>query len=163
MSVWDDVRGQDRVIELLRRSVAGDRLAHGYAFYGPHGCGRRLVASKLAQSLFCPEVPNEQLDACGRCPSCKQLAAGSHPDLLEVGLPPGKRSIPLERLIGEPEKRGREGLCYELAMRPLAADRRIAIIDDADTLAVDGANALLKTLEEPPAGALLILIAESAE
>ena len=77
--------------------------------------------------------------------------------------PADKKSIPIDLLIGDREKRGREGLCYELAMRPLAADRRIAIIDDADTLAVDGANALLKTLEEPPAGALLILIAESAE
>ena len=163
MSIWDEVRGQDIAIDLLRRSVQRERLAHGYAFHGPPGSGRKLVARKLAQSLFCPEVPDEALDACGTCPSCKQIAAGSHPDLLEVKKPADKKSIPIDLLIGDREKRGREGLCYELAMRPLAADRRIAIIDDADALAVDGANALLKTLEEPPAGALLILIAESPE
>ena len=163
MSVWDEVRGQDVAVDLLRQSVARGRLAHGYAFHGLPGTGRKLVARKLAQSLFCPEVPDDQLDACGACPSCKQVAAGSHPDLLEVGLPQGKKSIPLDVLIGEPEKRGRQGLCYELAMRPLAASRRVAIIDDADLLAVEGANALLKTLEEPPAGAILILIAESPE
>ena len=161
--IWDEVRGQDIAIDLLRRSVQRGRLAHGYAFHGPPGVGRRLVARKLAQALFCEQVPDDDLDACGRCPSCKQIAAGSHPDLLEVGLPPGKKTIPLDALVGEKEKRGREGLCYELAMRPLAAPRRVAIIDDADLLAVEGANALLKTLEEPPAGAILILIAESPE
>ena len=163
MSIWDTVRGQDTAIDLLRRSVQRGRLAHGYAFHGPRGCGRRLVARKLAQSLFCPEVPDNELDACGTCPSCRQIAAGSHPDLLTVAKPADKKTIPLDALIGEPEKRGRQGLCYELSMRPLAAPRRVAIIDDADALAVEGANALLKTLEEPPAGAILILIAESPE
>ena len=160
---WQDIRGQEVAIDLLRRSVERGRLAHGYAFYGPRGVGRKLVARTLAQALFCPNIPDEDLDACGRCPSCKQVAIGSHPDLLEVGLPADKKTIPLDSLIGEPEKRGRQGLCYELSMRPLAAPRRIAIIDDADALAVEGANALLKTLEEPPAGAILILIAGSPE
>ena len=163
MSIWNEVRGQDAAVELLRRSVARGRLAHGYAFHGPKGSGRRLVARSLAQSLFCDRIADDELDACGECPSCRQFEAGAHPDLLEVRKPDGKRSIPLELLVGEPEKRGREGLCYELSMRPLAGPRRIAIIDDADTLAVEGANALLKTLEEPPAGAILILIAESPE
>ena len=162
-SIWSSVRGQDVVIDLLRRSVQRGRLAHGYAFHGPRGSGRRLVAVNLAQSLFCPNVPDDQLDACGDCPSCKQIESGGHPDLLAVKKPSDKKTIPLDVLIGDKEKRGREGLCYELAMRPLAASRRIAIIDDADALAVEGANALLKTLEEPPAGAILILIAESPE
>ena len=162
-SIWFTVRGQSVPIELLRRSASRGRLAHGYAFFGPHGTGRRLVATKLAQALFCHNIPDGELDACGTCAACKQVGAGNHPDLLSVAKPDNKRDFPIDLIAGSPERRGREGLCYELAMRPMSADRRIAIIDDAETMNAESANALLKTLEEPPPGSLVILLATSPE
>ena len=101
------------------------------------------------------------LDACGHCPACLQAAAGSHPDLETVAKPPDKSFLPLELLIGDKEHRMREGLCYRLSLRPLLGGRKIAVIDDADYLNAEGANSLLKTLEEPPPGSLLILIGTS--
>src|SRR5690606_19005868 len=71
--------------------------------------------------------------------------------------------LPMELNAGEREKRGQEGLCYELAMKPMTAGRRIAIIDDAQTMNVEAANALLKTLEEPPPGSILFLLTPSVD
>ena len=163
MSVWDDLKGQDTAVELLRRSAARGRLAHGYAFFGPGGVGKRLAARLMAQCLFCPEVPDAELDACGTCPSCKQMRAGNHPDFLAVAKPPGKRELPIDLIAGAKERRGREGLNHEIAMRPMTAGRRFAVVDDADAMNAESANALLKTLEEPPAGAVLVLIARGPE
>lgn len=161
--IWDRIRGHHRQVELFRRAIRRGRTAHAFLFVGPEGIGKRLFARTLAQCLFCREVPDEQLDACGVCPACKQVQAGTHPDLLTIACPEGKRELPIELMIGPRERRGREGLCHELAMRPMSASRRIAIIDDAQTMNAESANALLKTLEEPPPGSMLMLLTPSAE
>lgn len=143
---------------MFRRAVQRQRLAHGYLFVGPSGIGKRLFARRLVQCLFCKEVPDDALDACGNCPNCKQVDKGAHPDLIEIGCPDGKRELPLELVIGPKEQRGRTGLCYELTLSPMSAGRRVAIIDDADLMNEESANALLKTLEEPPEGSVLFLL-----
>jgi len=143
---------------MFRRAVQRGRAAHAYVFVGPDGVGKRLVARNIAQCLFCERIPDAQLDACGECPSCKQVRAGTHPDLLTVACPEGKRELPIDLISGSRENRGREGLCRDLALRPMSASRRIAIIDDADKMNEESANALLKTLEEPPPGSILFLI-----
>jgi DNA polymerase-3 subunit delta' len=117
-----------------------------------------MFARALAQCLFCREVPDEQLDACGACPDCKQVLSGSHPDLLTAGPPEGKSVFPIDVIAGPKERRGREGLCYDISLRPMMANRRIAIVDDVHLMNAEAANAFLKTLEEPPAYATLILI-----
>jgi DNA polymerase-3 subunit delta' len=80
-----------------------------------------------------------------------------------IACPEGKRELPISLMIGERDQRGREGLCHELAMRPMTASRRIAIIDDAQKMTREAANALLKTLEEPPAGSILLLLTPSTD
>jgi DNA polymerase III subunit delta' len=161
--IWHTLRGHSRQVDMFRRAVQRDRLAHGFLLVGPPGIGKRKFAQLVAQCLFCTQRTPDQLDACGTCPSCKQVVAGSHPDLLIVERPEGKQELPIDLMIGPPERRGREGLCHDLAMRPMTASRRVAIIDDAHTMNDASANALLKTLEEPPAGAILFLTApESA-
>jgi DNA polymerase-3 subunit delta' len=147
---------------MLQRAARRNRLAHAYLFLGPRGIGKKLVARTLTQALFCGHS-GELLDACGECPSCKQVRSLSHPDLFEIGCPEGKRELPIDLMIGSKERRGREGLCHDLALRPMSADRRVAIIDDAEAMNEESANALLKTLEEPPDGSLLILIAPDAD
>ena len=89
--------------------------------------------------------------------------AGSHPDFIALGCPEGKRELPIELFVGPRERRGQAGLCYELSLRPLPGSRKIAVIDDADLMNDSAANALLKTLEEPPDGAVLFLIASNPD
>lgn len=148
---------------MFRRAVRRRRTAHAYVFVGPDGVGKRLVARNIAQALFCERIPDDELDACGECPACKQVRAGTHPDLLTVACPEGKRELPIELIAGSTENRGREGLCRDLALRPMSAERRIAVIDDADKMNEESANALLKTLEEPPPGSILFLISASLD
>jgi DNA polymerase-3 subunit delta' len=160
---WHGIEGHDEIVERFRRILAGGRLAHAYLFIGPEGVGKRLFAQRLAQALLCTTRGEQALDPCGACPACRQVMAGTHPDLLVVQKPPDKAAIPLELLIGSGEKRMREGLCHDIGLKSFAGRRKIAIIDDADFLNVEGANCLLKTLEEPPPQSLLILIGTSLQ
>jgi DNA polymerase III subunit delta' len=161
--IWQNLLGHSPQIEMLQRAAARNRLAHAYLFLGPEGIGKRQVARGLAQALFCTNRPDSSLNACGKCPSCRQVLSGSHPDLFEIGLPDGKRELPIDLLVGPKERRGREGLCHDLSLRPMAGDRRVAIIDDAHTMNDESANALLKTLEEPPEGSVMMLISPELE
>ncbi len=162
-SAWTRLRGHQEQRALFERSMRNHRLSHAYILAGPDGVGKRTFARLLAQSLFCQETTEQQLEACGTCRNCRSFESGNWPDYFEIGLPDGKTEIPLDLILGSTEKRGREGLCYELSSAPLASNRRIAVIDDAQRMNLEGCNALLKTLEEPPANALILLISDSPE
>jgi DNA polymerase III subunit delta' len=151
------------MVELFRRAMQRGRGAHAYLLIGPEGIGKRLFAQTVAQCLLCERTSDADLQACGQCPACRQVRAGTHPDLLSISCPEGKRELPISLMVGEREKRGKEGLCHELAMKPMSASRRIAIIDDAQTMNAEAANALLKTLEEPPPGSILFLLTPSVD
>jgi DNA polymerase-3 subunit delta' len=160
---WQSIRGHERVVEKFRRALARRRLASTFLFVGPSGIGKRTFALALAKSLLCDRVPEERLDPCGQCPSCLQVASLNHPDVELIGKPTDKAFIPLERLIGDAEHRMRAGLCYNIALKPYSGRRKVAILDDADYLNKEGANCLLKTLEEPPPQSVLILIGTSEQ
>jgi DNA polymerase-3 subunit delta' len=151
---WHSVRGHDRVVDDLRRTLSQGRFPHAFLFVGPDGIGKRTFARTLAQALLCERAREIDLDPCGACPSCLQVEAGNHPDVLEVARPEDKHDLPI-RLIRD--------LCLALGLKPMRGARRIAIVDDADDLNDEAANAFLKTLEEPPPGAVLILVGTSAE
>ena len=137
------------------------RLASSFLFCGPEGVGKRSFALKLAQTLLCHERPAEALDPCGTCPACVQVTARTHPDLNVITKPKDKSFLPLELLIGDKEHRMRRGLCHDISLKPFMGGRKVALIDDADYLNSEGANCLLKTLEEPPPRSVLILISTS--
>lgn len=153
--------GQDQVVERFRRTLRRGRLASTYLFVGPGGVGKRCFARRLAQALFCEQVDPVELAPCGECDACRLCLAGNHPDLLEVAQRPDRSQLVLEQFVGPKENRHREGLCHDLSLKPMLGRRRIAIIDDADSFSSEVANALLKTLEEPPPRSLLILIGTS--
>ncbi len=160
--MWQGIRGHDAVGKQFERAVATGRLASTFLFLGPEGVGKRAFAGALAKALLCERNREGELAACGGCASCVQVEGKTHPDLHVVSLPEGKSEIPVDLFIGRMEKRMREGLCYEMSLAPFYGKRKIAIIEDADRLNEEGANALLKTLEEPPERSVLILIGTSA-
>lgn len=157
-----DTIGHNAVKQRFAKTLQRGRLASTFLFVGPAGVGKRTFAEDLVRVLLCqsPDAA-KSLQACGGCESCQLLAAGGHPDRLLVEKPAGKSSLPIELFVGRADHRNREGLCHDIAMRPYLSSRRVAIIDDADRLGVESANALLKTLEEPPPRSVLILIGTS--
>lgn len=160
---WHEVLNHDPAFDRFQRSLDRNRLASTYLFVGPSGIGKRHFAMKLAEALLCETTSADQIEACGRCPSCQQVQGLSHPDLILVSKPIDKAFIPLEVFIGDKEHRRREGLCHDIGLKPFRGGRKIAIIDDADFLNQEGANSLLKTLEEPPPNSLLILVGTSEQ
>jgi DNA polymerase-3 subunit delta' len=158
----DEILGQDEVVARFVRAAAVGRIGGSYLFIGPPGVGKATTALALAKSLLC-ERPRAGLAACGGCASCVQADAGSHPDIDVVARPPDRATIPLEAFIGAPEHRMRDGLCWRLLLRPALGGRKVAIILDADHLSDEAANCLLKTLEEPPDRAVIILVGTALE
>ena len=146
-----DILGQERVLNYLQAALRQDRLAHAYLFLGPEGVGKESVARALAGALNCAE-PREDGDACGYCPSCKRLAAGTHPDFLVIR--PTSRERP-PKIVIDQIREFRRVTNYP----PVAGGWRVALIKPGEDLRDDSANALLKTLEEPPPQNLLILTA----
>jgi DNA polymerase-3 subunit delta' len=146
---WAGIVGQPGAVALLRRAVARDRIAHAYAFIGPPGVGRRLTARAFAQALLC------SAQGCGQCRTCRRVAAGQHPDCqLIVPTPPrdnpkGTATIRIEQV--------RE-LAHGAALAPLEARRKVFVLDDAERMTLPTAQALLKTLEEPPPRTHLVLV-----
>ncbi|MGY8767435.1 MAG: DNA polymerase III subunit [Pirellulales bacterium] len=160
---WDEIQGHEKIVTSFRQAVARGRLASTFLFVGPEAIGKKKFAIQLAQSLLCDTNEETALESCGTCDACLQVKAGSHPDLLFLKKPAGKSRIPVELLIGERKNRMRQGLCYDITLRSFCGGRKIAIIDDADFLNQEGANCLLKTLEEPPLGSVIILISRNLQ
>lgn len=141
--------GHDDIRARLHAAAQRDRLAHALLFTGPAGVGKSLVALELAARLLC-EV--SAAAPCGDCAACAQVGAGTHPDFLRVGLVSGKKEISIEAI---------RQLKRAMLMRAVRGPRKVGVIDDADRLSLAAQNALLKTLEEPPRGAVLILVTPS--
>ncbi|MEW6252074.1 MAG: DNA polymerase III subunit delta' [Planctomycetota bacterium] len=164
---FSDVQHQDRALSILRRALRSGRTHHAYLLEGPEGVGKELAARALAARLLCEaETRPLDADACGDCRACRLLAAGNHPDfhLIHRGL----HKFHPDRVI-----RGGKGLFLVVdlirqfliepaAMKPAQGRRRVFIIRDAERMNEQAQNALLKTLEEPPGAAVLILITSSA-
>ncbi len=159
---WQGILGHDEVAERFRLALIRGRLASSFLFVGPKGIGKFAFALRFAQTLLCQERDPRNLAPCGQCDSCRQVELRTHPDLAIVARPADKAFVPLELLIGDKEHRMREGLCHQIGIKPFMGVRKIGVIDDADYLNAEGANCLLKTLEEPPPRSVLILIGTSA-
>jgi DNA polymerase-3 subunit delta' len=157
------ILGQDLIHERFRKALSRDRLASTFLFVGQDGVGKRAFAHFLAQALLCEQSPPPRLEPCGTCPACQQVAAETHPDLEIVRKPAERAALPIELLVGDREHRMQEGLCHKIALKPFRGGRKVAIIEDADYLFQEGANAILKTLEEPPRKSVIILISSSEQ
>lgn len=139
--------GHQNVVQLLRRAVARRSVPQSLLLAGPEGVGKHAVAIALAQAINCPQQADG--DACGRCNTCRRIANGTFTDVIVLDKD-GRASIGIEPL--------REKVIEQVGYRPFEGVRRIFIIDPADDLTLPTQDALLKTLEEPPPSAILMLV-----
>ena len=152
--------GHRHLLDLIARAATRGTLPPSVIFAGPEGVGKRMAAVALAQLMNCaaPDmVPPSGLrseadmggkDGCGTCPSCKRIARGVHADVLLIE--PGETgAIKIDQVRDAIER---------AAYRPFEGRRRVVIVDDADTVNPEAQNALLKTLEEPPAASTFVLV-----
>lgn len=145
-AIWAQVQG----------SAGSGKLGHALLLAGPAGIGKRRFARRLAASLLC-ESRSATGEPCARCRGCAQFAAGTHPNLIwlsrEINEKTGKekRDISMEQLRGMMER---------LSLSSHYGQARVVVIEPADSLNASGVNALLKTIEEPPAGCHVLLISE---
>ncbi len=146
------VQGQDRVIALLRRAHERGRMPHAYLFSGPLGAPLVDTALALAGALNCQVAPGE---GCGACVSCEKIVGGIHPDVVTLVREGAGQIVPIENV--------RNQVIARLGLPPHEADVRVFVIEEATALAPPAANALLKTLEEPPARTLFVLCTSAPE
>jgi DNA polymerase-3 subunit delta' len=144
-----DVVGHQRPLKILRKQIETGRVYHAYLFTGVEGIGKRLVALNMAKALNCVDQAGE---ACDHCPSCQRMDKAMHPDLFQINP------------IGEAIKIGQiRELQRAIAFKPYEARWRVIIVDGAERMTREAANAFLKTLEEPPRWTIIILVATALE
>jgi DNA polymerase-3 subunit delta' len=162
-TTWDNLIGHSRIRDWFSTAIGRDRMTGSFLLVGSPGVGKLTVANLLAQTLLCQRNAASEMQPCGTCEDCVQVLANTHPDVVRLAKPKDKTIIPLDLLIGRPEVRMQEGFCRDLRLKPFRGSRKVAILQDADFLNEEGANCLLKTLEEPPSGAVVILVGTSEQ
>ena len=141
---FDNIIGNENIKELLKSSIKTNNLVHSYMFVGPDGVGKKLFAEVFSKMILC----ENQDDSCNTCSSCIRFNGNNHPDFMVVDSEDGKSiKIGQIRLLQE-----------KIAEKPIVSNKKVYIINNADLMTVEAQNCLLKTLEEPPEYAVLILV-----
>lgn len=151
MAGFEDIIGHEQIIEHLQNAIELDKVSHAYIINGEKGTGKMLIADAFAMTLQCEK---QQRIPCLKCRSCKQTLSGNQPDIIHVSHEK-PNSISVEEI--------RSQLNNDIEVKPYSSPRKIYIIDEADKLTVQAQNALLKTIEEPPAYAVVILLTSNAD
>ena len=151
MGSFKDVVGHKDIIKYIRNAVNEDQVSHAYILNGQRGSGKKLLASLFAMTLLCEKgMP----DPCNECHSCRQADSGNHPDIIRV-THEKPNTISVDDI--------REQVNNTIMIKPYQGSYKIYIIDHADLMTVQAQNALLKTIEEPPAYAVILLLTENAD
>ena len=151
MSVWEALQSQERAVAQLRRSIDRGRTPHAYLFSGPPGAPLYDTAIALAMALSCQRAPGDGCDGDpdAMCGACAKIAGGIHPDVVTLAREGAAQIVPIESV--------RNQVIARLGFPPHEGAIRVFLIEEATAIAPPAANALLKTLEEPPARTLFIL------
>ncbi len=146
---WDEVVGQEHVKDVLRPALERGRIGHAYLFSGPRGVGKTTTARLIAMTVNCDDAT--AVKPCGVCESCRMVIQGRHPDVLEIDAA-SNNSVEDVRDLRE-----------KVALQPMRGTNKVYILDEAHMMSKSAFNALLKTLEEPPAHAVFILATTEPE
>lgn len=139
---FSEVVGQDFIVKTLLNSIKNNKVAHAYLFAGPRGTGKTTIAKLFAKAINCPNFKEE---SCDECDSCKAYLSGNHPDIIEMDAASNNGVDEIREII------------EQVPYAPLLGKYKVYIIDEVHMLSTSAFNALLKTLEEPPAHVIFIL------
>lgn len=145
MQDFNQIIGYEDVIEHMQNAIAMQKVSHAYIIHGEEGMGKKLMAGAFAKTLQCE---SKNVTACNKCRSCIQYESGNHPDIIWVRRE--KASIGVDEI--------RAQVNADIQIKPFSSKYKIYIIDEADKLTEQAQNALLKTIEEPPKYAVLLLL-----
>ena len=148
---FEEILGNEMVKDHFKKAIENHKISHAYILTGEAGMGRKSIANAFAMTLLCEKGGSEP---CMTCHSCKQVMSGNHPDLIYV-----KHEKPGS--IGVDDVR--EQINDTIMIRPYSSYYKIYIVDEAEKMTVQAQNALLKTIEEPPSYAVIILITTNQE
>lgn len=147
METFDKIIGHEDIKRYFNKAINSDKLSHSYIFEGPVGVGKKTMAKALAKTLLC----QSEVKPCGHCKACTLIEAGNHPDLIYVEKDTKTTKIDTVR----------EKLVQNMDIKPYQGPYKIIILTEADSLTIEGQNAMLKTIEEPPSYGIVILITEN--
>lgn len=151
MNSFKDVVGHRDLINYIQTAVEQDKVSHAYILNGERGAGKKMLANLFAMTLQCE---SQGKDPCGKCRDCKQVDSGNHPDVIRV-THEKPNSISVDDV--------RRQINDDIMIKPYNGKYKIYIVPDADLMTVQAQNALLKTIEEPPEYAVIMLLTENAE
>lgn len=151
MGGFEQVIGHERIIEHLKNAIQHEKISHAYILNGEEGAGKRLIAGIFAKTLQCER---KGIEPCEKCLSCIQTENGNQPDIIWVSHEKST-SIGVEDI--------RDQVVGDMQIKPYSSLRKIYIIDEAEKMTIQAQNTLLKTMEEPPAYGVIILLTTNAE
>lgn len=164
MAGFKDILGHEQIIEHLQNAITMDKVSHAYIINGPDKSGKMMLAEAFAQTLQCEKLEGtiqntggshtEGIEPCMECHSCKQAVGKNQPDIIYV-----KHEKPNTISVDDI----RSKVNNDIVIKPYSSKHKIYIIDEAEKMNVQAQNALLKTIEEPPAYAILILLTTNAD
>jgi DNA polymerase-3 subunit delta' len=152
MPTFHDIIGQEKIVDHLRTAVTTGQISHAYIIAGERGMGKEFIAQVFAMAVQCENREGE--NPCGACHSCKQTLAGSHPDII-FAKPAKPGVISVDDI--------RKQIVADVALLPYKGPKKFYIINKAEEMTQQAQNALLKTFEEPPSYAVVILLTTNAD
>lgn len=151
MTGFGDIIGHEQIIEHFRSALKNHQVSHAYILNGENGSGKNMLAKAFAKALVCEAGYG---DSCNMCRACHQFDSGNHPDVKWI-------THEKANSIGVDEVR--EQINNDIVIKPYSSKYKIYIVPDADMMSVQAQNALLKTIEEPPAYAVILLLTTNAD
>lgn len=147
MDTFNKIIGHEDIKRYFSKAIKSEKVSHSYIFEGPEGIGKKSIAQAVAKSLLCQGEDKP----CGKCKACLLLEAGNHPDLIYVEK--DNKTTKIDTV--------REKLVKNMDVKPYQGPYKIIVVTEADTLTIEGQNAMLKTIEEPPSYGIVILITQN--
>ena len=151
MAGFTDIIGHEQIIEHLQNAIKMDKISHAYILNGPDKSGKKMLAEAFAMTLQCEKGGSSP---CGECHSCRQAVSHNQPDIIYV-----QHEKPNTLSVDDI----RTQVNHDIEVKPYASPYKIYIIDEAEKMNVQAQNALLKTIEEPPAYAVILLLTTNAD